>query len=57
MSLAWFPLLVSKGRDFCIVDALASCFYIDKDDDIEEECDEDEGNAPKDPGGEGRQSN
>ena len=57
LSLVWFPLLVSKRRYFCIVDALASCFYIDKDDDIEEEGDKDEGDASKDPCGEGRQSN
>ena len=36
---------------------LVKCFHVDEDDDIEEEGNEDEGDAPKDPGGEGRQSN
>ena len=56
MSWVRFPLLVFKSRDFCI-DALADNFHVDEDDDIEEEGDEDEGNASEDPGGEGGQTN
>ena len=56
MSLIWFPRLGSKGRDFC-VDALADNFHVDEDDNIEEEGDEDEDDAAKDPGGEGSQTN
>ena len=56
MSSVRFPLLVFKSGDFCI-DALADNFHVDEDDDIEEEGNEDKGNAAKDPSGEGGETN
>ena len=52
MSWVRLPFLVFKRRDFCI-NALADYFHVDEDDDIEEEGNEDEGDAAKDPSGEG----
>ena len=52
MSWVRFPFHVFKSGDFCI-NALADYFHVDEDDDIEEEGNEDEGDAAKDPSGEG----
>ena len=56
MSSVRFPLLVFKGRDFCI-DTFVDFFHVDEDDDIEEEGDKDESDAAEDPGGECGQTN
>ena len=48
-SWARFCFLVLKWRYFC-VSALAGSFDVDKDDDIEEEGDKDEGDTAEDPG-------
>ena len=55
MSWVRLPFHVFKRRDF-FINALADYFHVDEDDNIEEEGNEDKGDAAKDPGGEGSET-